>query len=88
MRALANRLQRLETRLKARGNSEAYSLARILCERRRRRLEQEGVPADQLPPLPPLSFGDSDPVAFHLSLAETLRQRRQERLALSRRAEA
>ena len=64
MRAITGRPRRLETRLTRQVNQGSYRI----YERRRRRLEREGVPFAELPPdaTPPVG-----PVPY-LSAAETL----------------
>jgi hypothetical protein len=49
MRAITNRIRRLEFRLAPQVDMEEYNLAVIVHERRRIRLEREGVPANKLP---------------------------------------
>jgi hypothetical protein len=51
MRAITNRIRRLETRLSPQVDMEEYNVALILHERQRTRLEREGVSLHQLPGL-------------------------------------
>ena len=75
MKAITNRIRRLEIRLSPQLDLEGYSLARILYERRRRRREREGVAAEELPPsLEPPTPG-FNPMRLTLSLEETHRRR-------------
>ncbi len=71
MRAIARRLQRLETRLAPQQDPRPWRIANLLYERRRRLAEAEGQPFKDLPPGRP---GDGP----HLSIAETLRRRREQ----------
>jgi len=77
MKALTNRIQRLEARLAPQPDMEAYRLAQILYERRRRRMEREGVPSDELPEFPTPPAGAINPMSLTLSLEETHRRRRE-----------
>jgi len=77
MKALTNRIQRLEARLAPQPDMEAYRLAQTLYERRRRRMEREGVPTDELPEFPTLTPGAINPMSLTLSLEETHRRRRE-----------
>ena len=78
MKAITNRIRRLEVRLAPQPDMEAYRIARTLYERRRRRLEREGVPVEELPPpLPPPTVGAVNPLTLQLSIAETLRRRQE-----------
>jgi hypothetical protein len=75
MRAITNRIRKLEARLAPTPNMEAYRMLSILHERCRQRLEQEGVPVEELPPpLPPPTVGVGNPLVLQLSIAETLRR--------------
>ena len=77
MRAITNRLRRLEVRLSPHVDMEAYNIAKTLHERRRRRMESEGVPVEELePPYPPPTPG-FNALKLTLSLAETLQRRRE-----------
>jgi len=75
MRALKRRIRRLEEKLAPEPVSRGPSPADILRERRRRRLQAEG-----------LAFEEPTPIQFtsgtgrRLSVAEILRQRRDNRL--------
>ena len=77
MKALTNRIQRLEARLTPQPDMEAYRLAQILYERRRRRMEREGVPTDELPEFPTPTKGAISPMTLTLSLEGTHRRRRE-----------
>ena len=77
MRAITNRIRRLEARRTPQLDMEAYNLARLLYERRRRRMEWEGVPTDELPESPTLTPGAINPMSLTLSLEETHRRRRE-----------
>ena len=90
MRAITNRIRRLEVRLAPQPDMEAYRILSLLDERCRQRLEREGVPVEELPPpwaLP--SAGATNPMMLTLSLEETHRRRleirEQEQAALQRR---
>ena len=50
MRAIARRLQRLETRLAPQQDPRPWRIANLLYERRRRLAEAEGQPFKDLPP--------------------------------------
>ena len=76
MRAITNRIRRLEVRLAPQLDMEAYRLVRILYDRRRRRLEREGVPSDELPEFP-TPTGTVNPMTLTLSLDGTHRRRRE-----------
>ena len=77
MRAITNRIRKLEVRLSPQPDMEAYNIARTLYERRWRRMEREGVPVEELePPLEPPTPG-FNPLRLTLSLAETLQRRRE-----------
>jgi hypothetical protein len=75
MRAIVRRVGRLEDRLVPKGNAASQRVADLLRERRRRRLEASGQP-----------FEDSSVTNVStaprgcLSVAETLRLRRRQRL--------
>ena len=80
MKAITNRIRRLEVRLAPQPDMEAYRILSTLHERRRRRrrLEREGVPVEELPPpLPPPTVGAVNPLTLQLSIAETLRRRQE-----------
>jgi hypothetical protein len=75
MRAIVRRVGRLEGRLTPKGNAASSRVAGLLQDRRRRRLEASGQPfedssRDNMPPGP----------RGCLSVAETLRLRRRQRL--------
>ena len=57
MKAIARRVARLEDRLIPQEDPEARRLVELLRERRRRRLEAEGLPFHERPPLPPTNDG-------------------------------
>ena len=76
MRALANRIRRLECSRVVQPNLESHRLAMILYERRRLRWEREGIPAEQWPPEPMLQAGPT------LSFAQTLQRRKELRTQL------
>jgi hypothetical protein len=69
VKALANRIRRIEERLAPAVGSDVCRAATILYERRRRRALAAGELFDQLPPVPPPRGVRA------LSVAETLRQR-------------
>jgi hypothetical protein len=69
MKALANRIRRIEERLAPAVGTDVCRAATILYERRRRRALAAGELFDELPPASPRRG-----VRF-LSVAETLRQR-------------
>ena len=75
MRAITRRIQRLEGRLSPQPDAEVHRIVNAIYQRRRRRLEAEGVPIEDLP-LPPVVRPGP-----YLSIAETLRLRRKELLA-------
>jgi hypothetical protein len=77
MKAITNRIRKLEIRLSPQLDLEGYSLARILYERRRRRMEREGVAAEELPPEFLAPAPGFNPLKLTLSLAETLQRRRE-----------
>jgi hypothetical protein len=66
MKAICRRIGRLET-------------AAELRERRRCRLEREGVPVEELPPPLPPTVPACNASDLQLSIAETLRGRQRER---------
>jgi hypothetical protein len=69
VKALANRLRRIEARLASAVGTDVCRAANILYERRHRRALAAGELFDELPPAPP-------PRGVRvLSVAETLRQR-------------
>jgi hypothetical protein len=68
MRAITNRIRRLEVRLAPHVDMQEYNLAIILHERHRARLEGEGIRAHELPPPPEAP----SPGARYLSASETL----------------
>ena len=70
MRAIARRVQRLETRLALQEDPKAWRIANALYERRRRLAEAQGRPF--VAPPPQTQNGP------YLSIAETLRRRREE----------
>ena len=77
MKALLRRLDRIEQSLAPKPTAQdrrMAELAELIRERRRRRLEAAGLPFQEPPPLPP------DYCGRRLSIAETLRARREERL--------
>jgi len=69
MKALANRIRRIEERLASTVSADVCRAATILYERQRRRALATGELFDQLPPVPPPRGVRA------LSVAETLRQR-------------
>ena len=78
MRAIKKRLQRLEDRLSPESDPEVHRIVNAIYQRRRRRLEAEGVPIEDLP-LPPVVRPGP-----YLSIAETIRLRRNQLLAAER----
>ena len=78
MKTIISRLRRFEERA-AGPNFGGPNPAEVLWERRRQRLEREGVPTEELPP--PWAASPSDgpfnPLALTLSLAETHRRRQE-----------
>ena len=68
MRAIANRVRRLEARLAPEVNLTSYRLACILYERRRRRFEFADLPFTDQPPVLDTSGGRQ------LSVSETLQR--------------
>ena len=77
MKAILRRLDRIEQSLAPKPTAQdrrMAELADLIRERRRRRLEAAGLPFQEPPPLPPNCYGR------RLSIAETLRARREERL--------
>jgi hypothetical protein len=70
MRAIARRLRRLENRLAPEADLRPWRIANVLYERRRRLAEAVGQPFEDVPPQP-----GRGPC---LSIAETLRRRREE----------
>ncbi len=79
MRTLIRRLTQLEGRFSMAVNPQTLQAAALLRERRHRRLESAGQPLD-IPPTP-LS-------GRRMSVSETLRCRRRERLQASGKAES
>jgi len=76
MKAVITRLRRLEERLVPQVDLASERVAHVLWERRQRRLKAQGLPFETVEP--PYSQGP------HMSVAETLRKCRQERLARKR----
>ena len=77
MKSSLRRLDRIEQSLAPQPTAQdrrIAELAEMLRERRRRRLEEAGLPFQEPPPLPPDCYG------LRWSIAETLRARREERL--------
>ena len=77
MRAILRWLARIEQNLAPKPTARdrrMAELAELIRDRRRRRLEAAGLPFQEPPPLPPNCYGR------RLSIAETLRARREERL--------
>ena len=72
MKALANRIRRIEERLASTVSADVCRAATILYERQRRRALAAGEPFDWPPPVPPARG------VRVLSVAETLRRRRQD----------
>jgi hypothetical protein len=70
MRAIARRVQRLETRISPQRDLTSWRIANVLYERRRRLAEAAGKPFEDLPP--------QRGTGPYLSIAETLRRRREE----------
>ena len=70
MKAIARRIQRLESRLAPREDLTAWRIANVLYERRRRLAEAAGQSFEDMPP----QAGRGP----HLSIAETLRRRREQ----------
>jgi hypothetical protein len=71
MKAIGPRIRRLEERLAPKQCAHHWHIARIVFDRRRSRVIAAGERFDELPPAPP-------PPGFQLlSIAETLRRRRQ-----------
>ena len=71
MKALAARIHRLEARLAPQEDLESWRVANLLYERQRRRALAPGELFDRPPPEPPARG------VRVLSVAETLRRRRQ-----------
>jgi hypothetical protein len=71
MKALNRRIHRLEERLAPEADLESWRLANVLYERRRQRVEAAGERFDDPPPARPTA-------GSRLSIAETLRRRRQQ----------
>ena len=69
MRAITNRIRRLETRFAPQVDMQEYRLAVILHERKRARLERGGVPAHELPAAPEAPAAGS---GRYLSASQTL----------------
>jgi hypothetical protein len=69
MRAIARRVQRLETRISPQRDLTSWRIANVLYERRRRLAEAAGQPFKDLPP--------QRGTGPYLSIAETLRRRRE-----------
>jgi hypothetical protein len=69
MRAIARRVQRLETRISPQRDLTSWRIANVLYERRRRLAEAAGKPFEDLPP--------QRGTGPYLSIAETLRRRRE-----------
>jgi hypothetical protein len=77
MKTIIRRLRRLEERA-AGPYFSGPNPVEVLWERRRQRLQREGVPVEELPPpLPPPAVGDGNPLTLTLSVAETLRVRQE-----------
>ena len=70
MRAIARRIQRLETRLSPQEDLASWRIAAVLYERRRQVAEAAGQAFEDMPPKP-----RGGP---YLSIAETLRRKREE----------
>jgi hypothetical protein len=70
MKALNRRIHRLEARLAPQEDLESWRVANLLYERQRRRALAAGEPFDRPPP-------ERRNTAPRLSIAETLRRRRQ-----------
>jgi hypothetical protein len=84
MIGIDRRIGRLEARLTPHADVAAYMrdyrIASILHERRRLRMQQEGVPLEKLPPpLPPPTVPAGYAPDLQLSIAETWRARREYR---------
>lgn len=71
MKAIARRIRRLETAACRPADRKSHRIAMVLYERRRRRAQAEGRRFTDEPPA--LTVGP------HLSIAETLRRRRESR---------
>jgi hypothetical protein len=81
VKAIMRRLRRVEERLVPQANEQyrrSVELAEMIRERRRRRLEAAGLPFHESPPLV-----QSDYYGPVLSIAETLRAVRDQRLRLA-----
>jgi len=74
VRAMTRRIRRLETRLSPQVDQQALGIAKVLYERRRNRANAEGVHFNDRPPTPL--------PGPYLSVAETLRRRRELRRAI------
>lgn len=84
MKAICRRIGRLEARLTPHVNMaaymEEYRIVSILHERRRLRMEREGVPLEKLPPpLPPPTVPAGYAPDLQRSIEETWRARREYR---------
>jgi len=80
MKAILRRVGRLEQRLVPKVDLASQSVADIIRERRRRRLEASGEPFEDLPPA-----RVSAAPGRYLSIAETIRLCRQRRLQAEQR---
>jgi hypothetical protein len=77
MKAILRRLERIELSLAPKPSAQDRRMAEIadqIRELRRQRLQAAGLPFQEPPPLPPDYHGR------RLSIAETIRARREERL--------
>jgi hypothetical protein len=77
MNAILRRLDRIEQSLAPKATAQDRRMAEIadlIRERRRQRLQAAGLPFQEPPPFPPDYHGR------RLSIAETIRARREERL--------
>jgi hypothetical protein len=77
MKAILRRLDRIEQSFAPKPTAQdrhMAELADLIRERRRRRLETAGLPFQEPPPLPADYYGR------RLSIAETIRARREQRL--------
>jgi hypothetical protein len=78
MKAILSRLDRIEQSIAPKPTAQdrrMAELADLIRERRRRRVEAAGLPFQERPPLPREYHGR------RLSIAETIRARREDRLA-------
>jgi hypothetical protein len=72
MKAMIRRLRRIEAHLAPKPNTVSQRAAQLLWERRRRRADANGQPFEEPPP-----HTRTAPPGGYLSVAETLRRRRQ-----------